>query len=69
MSAFFVFAPSGLDRDAYLNIDVGGPQKLSLAGVYPIYDSEQAKIREWGLDRFWHHPNFDMYDVKRAKVG
>jgi hypothetical protein len=68
MSAFFVFAPGSLDRAAYLDIEAHAPWKLSLAGMYPIYDSERAKIHDWGLDKFWHHPNFDMYNVKRAKV-
>lgn len=68
MSAFFVFAPSILERDAYDAIDVGGPQKLSLAGIYPIYDSERDVISEIGLKRFWHHPNFDLYDVRRPRI-
>jgi hypothetical protein len=68
MSAFFVFAPSILERDAYLDIDVGGPQKLALAGMYPIYDSERKALSELGLDRFWHHPNFDLYDVRRPRI-
>lgn len=68
MSAFFVFAPSILVRDDFLNIDVGGPQPINIAGMYPIYDSERATLAELGLERFWQHPNFDLYDVRRPKV-
>lgn len=68
MSAFLVFAPSILEKDYYLNIDVGGPQPISIAGMYPIYDAERALIPELGLERFWRHPNFDLYDVRRPMV-
>jgi hypothetical protein len=68
MSAFFVFAPSILEKGDYLDIDVGGPQRINIAGMYPIYDSERAVIRERGIERFWHHPNFDLYDVRRPMV-
>ena len=68
MSAFFVFAPSILEKEDFLNIDVGGPQSITIAGMYPIYDSERASISKLGLERFWHHPNFDLYDIRRAEV-
>ena len=69
MSAFFVFAPSILEKEDFLNVDVGGPQLLNIAGMYPIYDSECAVFGELGLERFWNHPNFDLYDVRRRRVG
>jgi hypothetical protein len=69
MSAFFIFTPSILERDDFLNIDVGGPQPINIAGMYPIYDSERAKFAELGFESFWHHPNFDLYDVRRPRVN
>lgn len=69
MSAFFIFAPSILERADFLNIDVGGSQPVNIAGMYPIYDSERARFSELGLESFWHHPNFDLYDVRRPKVN
>ncbi len=69
MSAFFVFAPSILEKEDFLNVDVGGPQLLNIAGMYPIYDSECAVFGELGLERFWNHPNFNLYDVRRRRVG
>lgn len=68
MSAFFVFTPSILAPDAFLGIDVGAEQPLNLAGMHPIYDSERAVLAEMGLERFWKHPNFEPYDVRRAVV-
>jgi len=68
MSAFLVFTPSILAPDAALGIDVGGAQPLNLMGTYPIYDGERAALAELGLERFWKHPNFDRYDVRRAAV-
>lgn len=69
MSAFVVFAPSILEREQFLGIDVGGPQPVNLAGMYPIYDTEREVIRRSGLEHFWNHPNFDLYDVKRPAVA
>jgi hypothetical protein len=68
MSAFFVFTPSILEKSDFLDIDVGGDKPLNLAGMYPIYDSERAVFVELGLERFWHHPSFELYNVKRPKV-
>jgi hypothetical protein len=68
MSAFFVFAPSILEKEEFLNIDVGGPQPINIAGMYPIYDSELPVFAQLGLERFWDHPHFDLYDVRRSRV-
>lgn len=68
MSAFFVFAPSILEKEDYLDIDVGGPQPINISGMYPIYDAERAVIRERGIEHFWQHPHFDLYDVRRPMV-
>jgi hypothetical protein len=69
MSAFFVFAPSILRHQDYAGIDVGGSLPINIAGLYPIYGSERALIAGMGLERFWNHPNFDLYDVRRPAVG
>ncbi|OXA88409.1 hypothetical protein B0A66_15500 [Flavobacterium hercynium] len=68
MDAFFVFAPSTLDRDDYLNIDIGLDYKINIAGFYPIYSSEIEVIEKIGLKDFWHHPNFDNYAVNRERI-
>jgi len=28
---------------------------------------EAAVLEEIGLEKFWHHDNFDMYDVNRKR--
>lgn len=68
MDAFLLFAPSILDKDDYLNIDIGLDYKINIAGLYPIYSSEFLKVEELGFEEFWKHPNFDLYNVKRNKV-
>ncbi len=68
MSALFVFAPSILEREDYLDVDVGGSQRINIAGLYPLYDSEIAVLEELGLERFWNDPHFDLYDVHRRAV-
>ncbi len=68
MDAFLIFAPAILDQDAYLNINVNDELPIHLAGLYPIYSTEMNLIDEWGLEKFWHHPDFDMYDVHRKRI-
>ncbi len=68
MNAFFIFAPSTLDKNDYLNIDIGADYKISIAGLYPIYSEELETINEIGLEAFWHHPDFDNYSVTRKRI-
>ncbi|PTX59449.1 suppressor of fused protein SUFU [Kordia periserrulae] len=68
MDAFLVFAPSILEKNDFSNINIGLNYKVNIAGLYPIYASEMKYIEKNGLEKFWKHPNFDMYDVARKHV-
>lgn len=68
MSSFFLFVPSILEKEQFLNIDVGADLPLSITGAYPLYDSERAVFSKIGLKQFWHHPNFDLYSLSRPAV-
>ncbi|WP_040559437.1 suppressor of fused domain protein [Kordia algicida OT-1] len=68
MDAFLVFAPSILDKKDFANIDIGLNYKINIAGLYPIYASEMKYIEKNGLEKFWKHPNFDMYNVNRKRI-
>jgi hypothetical protein len=68
MDAFLVFAPSILDKKDFANIDIGLSYKINIAGLYPIYASEMEYIDKNGLEKFWKHPNFDMYNVNRKRI-
>ena len=67
MCGFFTFAPSFLDPDqAVFQLP---DYKIFLTGMYPIYKEEVAVFDEIGLENFWHHNNFDMYNVNRKQVS
>ena len=68
MDGFLVFAPSILDKKDFANIDIGLNYKINIAGLYPIYASEMEYIDKNGLEKFWKHPNFDMYNVNRKRI-
>ena len=68
MDAFLIFGPSILDKEDYLGIDIGQDYKINLAGLYPIYSSEIEKYSGIGLEEFWNHPNFDLYNVNRKRI-
>ncbi|MBX7225570.1 MAG: suppressor of fused domain protein [Chitinophagales bacterium] len=68
MDAFFIFAPSTLEKDDYLNIDIGTDYKINIAGLYPMYSDELEVFEKIGLQEFWHHQNFDNYSVNRKKI-
>jgi hypothetical protein len=68
MTAFVVFAPAVLDRSDFLNIDVGDDLPVSIAGLYPIYQTEREFIQARGLEAFWHL-DWDPYDVCREPAA
>lgn len=68
MDAFLVFAPSILDKRDFANIDIGLNYKINIAGLYPIYASEMEYIEKNGLEKFWQHPNFDIYNMNRKRI-
>lgn len=67
MTAFVIFAPAVLDRDGYLAIDVGDDRAISIAGCYPIHESERQYIGTHGLEAFWKL-EWDPYDARRRPV-
>ena len=68
MDAFFIYTPGILGKADYLGIDIGTGFKINIAGLYPMYSSELELYNEIGLDRFWHHPDFDLYNVNRKRI-
>jgi Suppressor of fused protein (SUFU) len=68
MDAFFVFAPSTLDKEDYSNIDIGTDYKINIAGLYPMYSDEIEIYEQIGLEKFWQHPDFDNYSVNRKRI-
>lgn len=69
MNAFFVFAPSILQKEQYADINIGTNYKVHIAGLYPIHESEIDVIAGLGLKDFWHHPDFDPFDVRRKAIA
>jgi hypothetical protein len=68
MDAFFIFVPSILEKEDFLNIDIGLKYKINIAGLYPIYSDELRVLENIGLEAFWHHENFDLYSVVRERI-
>lgn len=68
MSAFFVFAPSILERKDYADINIGTDYKININGLYPMYEEEIETFNQLGLKDFWHHEGFDPFDVRRVPV-
>jgi hypothetical protein len=68
MDAFFVFVPSSLNKNDYLDIDIGAEYNINIAGLYPMYSDELEVYKKIGLEAFWHHPNFDKYSVRRKRI-
>lgn len=68
MDAFFMFAPSLLDPEYYLHIDIGADYCVDITGLYPMYSEEMDVLQEIGLEEFWHHANFDLYDINRKRI-
>jgi hypothetical protein len=66
MDGFVIFAQSILDRSMQ-SVQMND-YKIHFAQFYPIYRSEVNLYGKIGLKSFWHHPGFDMYDIKRKPI-
>jgi hypothetical protein len=69
MDAFFIFAPSTIEADDYLDINIGLDYNINIAGLYPIYSSELGLYEKIGLQEFWMHPDYDNYSIDRAPIA
>jgi hypothetical protein len=66
MNGFLVFAQSILDSDmASIQLE---KYKINFSQFYPIYEEEVAIYERIGLEAFFKHEDFDMYEVKRKPV-
>lgn len=68
MDAFLVFAPAILNKNDATNIDIGLDYRINISGLYPIYTAEAELIETIGLEKFWKHPDFNMYDINRKPI-
>ncbi|WP_222596968.1 hypothetical protein [Chitinophaga pinensis] len=59
MDAFFVFAPSIMEREDYTDIDVGADYKINIAGLYPMYADETEAYEKTGLKRLLASTDYD----------
>jgi len=69
MDGFLVFAPSIFkNKSDYDNLDIGTKYRIYIKGIYPIYSSEIEVMPKLGFEKFWKHPNFDLYNVNRKRI-
>ena len=61
MDGFLIFAQSILSEE-YVAVQLNG-YKVHFSQFYPIYKEELAVYEKIGLEAFWKHEGFDMYDV------
>jgi len=67
MDAVLIFAQSILDsEDAVVQLN---DYRVTLSQFYPIHRSEIPLYEKIGLEAFWHHPGFGMYDPKRPPIS
>jgi hypothetical protein len=66
MDGFLVFAQSIL-ANGHDSIELND-YKVHFSQFYPIYKKELAVYEKIGLEAFWKHKGFDMYDVTRKPI-
>jgi hypothetical protein len=66
MDGLLIFAQSILDKE--LEAIELNDYRVHFSQFYPIYRSELEAYRKIGLERFWKHENFAMYDPKRSPI-
>jgi hypothetical protein len=68
MDGLFVYTPSHLTTQQFLQINVGLDYNVDVVGLYPMYSAEMDIIRECGVERFVRQPGFDKYDINRKRI-
>lgn len=66
MDGFLIFAPSFLKKQEQF-VELNN-YKIHFSQFYPIYRSELKVYKKIGLEAFWKHKDFDLYDVKRPPI-
>lgn len=66
MDGFLVFAQSILDEEL-VSVQLND-YKVHFSQFYPIHRKELFVYEKIGLEAFWDHPDFDMYDVTRKPI-
>ena len=66
MDGVLIFAQSILEPDVQV-FDVND-YRIHFSQFYPIYRSELPAYEKLGLERFWKHEGFSMYDPKRPPI-
>jgi hypothetical protein len=67
MDGFLVFAQSILD-DEFVSVQLND-YKVHFSQFYPIHRKELPVYEKIGLEAFWKHKGFDMYDVARTPIN
>lgn len=67
MTGFLVFAQSILDKE-FVSIQLAD-YKVHFSQLYPIYKEEVDVYSRIGLEAFWKHDGFDIYDVGRPPIS
>lgn len=63
ISCFLVYACTILEeKDLVVRLS---DRKIHLSQLYPIYESEISMIKDLGVEKFVHHSDIDLFDIKR----
>ncbi|MBE2286656.1 MAG: suppressor of fused domain protein [Prosthecobacter sp.] len=66
MDAVLIFAQSILEPEA-ASVQLSN-YRVHLSQYYPFYRSEVDLYGRIGLEAFWKHPKFEIYDPKRPRI-
>jgi hypothetical protein len=66
MDALLIFAQSLLEPE-HASVDLRD-YRVHLSQFYPFYRSEIELYERIGLQAFWNHPDFGMYDPRRPRI-
>jgi hypothetical protein len=68
MDAFFVFVPSIIEQEDYVDIDLKCGYAINWVCLYPIYLEEADWIVANSLEEFWNSEEYDPYSVDREMI-
>jgi hypothetical protein len=66
MDAFLIFGPPHLDKS--MQSVTLNDYTCNIAGMWPMYSTEIEIYNELGLEKFWHHDDWDPMNVNRPPI-
>lgn len=68
MTSFFTYAPTILEKEQFMDVNITSNHIIQIVGLYPIYKEEIFTFQTIGIKEFWNNENYDPFDISRPLI-